>query len=156
MPTVSARRTAELGGDICLVLDQLEELFLYHGAGGHDGFARELAEIVTRPGLRVSVLLGIREDALAQLDAFKAHVPNLFGNYLRLDRLDRPAGRAAISARSRAGTTASRPASTWKPSPASSRRFWTRSPSVGSSRLAGRGGAGTSTRDGSRPRTCSS
>jgi len=33
---------------------------------------------------------------LAQLDAFKASVPNLLSNRLRLQRLDRTAGRAAI------------------------------------------------------------
>jgi WD40 repeat protein len=87
----------ELGGDICLILDQLEELFLYHGGtGSHERFATELAEVVMRPGLRVTVLLGIREDALARLDAFKAHIPSLFANYLRLEHLDRASARAAV------------------------------------------------------------
>ncbi len=42
------------------------------------------------------VLLGIRDDALADLDAFKGRVPGLFGNVLRLDHLDVDAARAAI------------------------------------------------------------
>ena len=46
--------------------------------------------------LRVDVLLSIREDALAKLDRFKALIPNILGNYLRLDRLDRRAGERAI------------------------------------------------------------
>ena len=50
---------------------------------------------MNRP-LRVNVLLSLREDTLARLDRFKARIPNLFGNCLRLDRLDRAAGRAAI------------------------------------------------------------
>ena len=89
--------TGRLDCDLLLVLDQTEEYFLYHeqeeGAGT---LAGELPELVTRPGLRVSVLLAIRDDALARLDRFKGHIPNLFANYLRLDHLDKRAGRAAI------------------------------------------------------------
>ena len=82
------------GGDLYLVLDQFEEYFLYHE--GDVRFVEELAEVVRRPGLRVNVLIGIREDTLAQLDSFKALIPNLLANRLRLDRLDRAAGEAAI------------------------------------------------------------
>src|SRR5439155_18907931 len=46
--------------------------------------------------LRASFLLSIREDALAKLDRFKSRIPNVFGNYLRLEHLDRAAGREAI------------------------------------------------------------
>jgi hypothetical protein len=89
--------SAELGTQLCLILDQLEELFLYHPAGeGAGGFADLLPELVARPGLRVNVLLGIRDDALAQLDVFKGRIPGLFSNSLRLDHLDREAGRTAI------------------------------------------------------------
>jgi WD40 repeat protein len=82
------------GGDVYLILDQFEELFLYHRRGGR--FAQQLAEVVRRPGLRVHILIGIREDALARLDVLKASIPNLLANRLRLERLDRAAGLAAI------------------------------------------------------------
>ena len=85
--------TAALGCELCLVLDQFEELFLYHEEGG---LLEALPELVTRPGLRVNVVLGIRDDELAKLDIFKARIPGLFSNYLRLDLLDRDAARAAI------------------------------------------------------------
>lgn len=85
---------ANAGGDLYLILDQFEELFLYHPRGGR--FAEQLAEVLRAPGLRVNVLIGIREDALARLDALKAAIPNLLANRLRLDRLDRTAGEAAI------------------------------------------------------------
>ncbi|HET9673823.1 MAG TPA: hypothetical protein VFP31_03370 [Gaiellaceae bacterium] len=89
--------TTRLDCDLLLVLDQAEEYFLYHEfEEGPDTFAGELPELVTRPGLRVSTLLAIRDDALSQLDRFKARIPNLFSNYLRLDHLDRRAGRAAV------------------------------------------------------------
>ena len=89
-----ARWTDALACDVLLVLDQAEEYFLYHS--DEAGLAEELPELVTRPGLRVRVLLSLRDDALAKLDRFKGRIPNLFGNYLRLDHLDRPSARAAI------------------------------------------------------------
>ena len=49
-----------------------------------------------RTRLRANVLLSLRDDALAQLDVFKARLPSLFANNLRLDRLDRAAATAAI------------------------------------------------------------
>jgi WD40 repeat protein len=85
--------TAALGCDLVLIFDQFEELFLYHAEGG---LLELLPELVTRPGLRVNVVLGIRDDELARLDVFKARIPGLFSNYLRLDLLDRNSARAAV------------------------------------------------------------
>jgi WD40 repeat protein len=85
-----------LGADLYLVLDQFEEYFLYHAAQGEAGPLAALAEAISQPGARVHVVLSIREDALAQLDAFKSQLPGLFGNSLRLDRLDQRAARRAI------------------------------------------------------------
>jgi WD40 repeat protein len=82
------------GGDLYVILDQFEECFLYHEGGGE--FATELARVLQRGGLRVNVLIGIREDSLARLDALKASIPNLLANRLRLERLDRAAAAAAI------------------------------------------------------------
>jgi WD40 repeat protein len=80
--------------DLYLILDQFEEFFLYHE--GDRTFAAALAETVRRPDLRVNVLIGIREDALALLDGFKAAIPTLLSNRLRLENLDRGSGAAAI------------------------------------------------------------
>jgi WD40 repeat protein len=88
--------TRRLGADLYLVLDQFEEYFLYHGNDEDAGPLGALAEVIRDPGTRVHVVLSIREDALAQLDAFKTQLPGLFGNSLRLDRLDRRAGERAI------------------------------------------------------------
>ena len=93
-PTLREAVAAVGDRDIYLILDQAEEYFLYHAAGER-AFEDALALAVTEP-LRVNVLLSLREDALAKLDRFKGRIPNLFGNFLRLDRLDREAGRAAI------------------------------------------------------------
>lgn len=102
VPDVSARDsladglaelTAPFGGDLYLILDQFEEVFMYRGAAR---FTAELPEVLARPDLRVHVLIALREDALAELDVFKGRIPNVFGNYLALDPLDRRAGRDAI------------------------------------------------------------
>jgi WD40 repeat protein len=80
-------------GHVYVILDQFEEYFLYHERGP---FGDELADAIADPGLRASFLLGLREDALAKLDALKGQIPNLFANYLRLDHLDRAGARDAI------------------------------------------------------------
>ena len=88
------RWTEALACDLLLILDQAEEYFLYHR--GEGGFTAELPELVTRPGLRVRVLLSLRDDALSKLDHFKGRIPNLFANYLRLDHLDRRSAAEAV------------------------------------------------------------
>jgi WD40 repeat protein len=94
---VLAAWTRRLDAELYIVLDQFEEYFLYHeNERGPGTLAEELPEALRRAGLRVNFLIGIREDSLASLDAFKARIPNLFGNSLRLDRLERGAARAAI------------------------------------------------------------
>jgi WD40 repeat protein len=82
------------GGDVYVILDQFEEYFLYHEH--ESAFVDAVAEVVARPGVRANILFGIREEALAYLDAFKAAIPTLLSNRLRLQRLDRPAAEAAI------------------------------------------------------------
>ena len=90
--TVAA--AAQRNGELHLLLDQFEEYLLYHGLEGP--LSNALPELLRRPGLRVNVLLALRDDTLAELDEFAGRIPELFGNLLRLDRLDREAGRAAI------------------------------------------------------------
>ena len=78
-------------GETFLILDQFEEYFLYHEEGPlHD----VLPALLEQP--RVHVLLALREDALARLDAFQARIPSVFANRLRLGQLDAAAARAAI------------------------------------------------------------
>jgi WD40 repeat protein len=89
----AVERACAARSEVYLLLDQAEEYFLYHPAGGP--FEHELAGLVAGTA-RVNVLLSLREDALAKLDRFKASIPGILGNYLRLDRLSREAGRAAV------------------------------------------------------------
>ena len=82
---------------ILVVLDQFEEYFMYHpDEDGPGTLAGELPELLDDIDLRVNFLLGMREDALFRLDRFKGRIPDLFGNYLRLDYLERDAARGAI------------------------------------------------------------
>jgi WD40 repeat protein len=91
------RCSATLDAELYLILDGVEEYFLYHpGDDGDRGFGLEFAQAVRRPGLRARFLLSLREDAVLKLDRFKRSIPNLFGNYLRLEHLDREAARSAI------------------------------------------------------------
>ncbi len=90
---VDVATLAQADRDVYLMLDQAEEYFTYHGEG--DGFDAALARLVDGP-LRVNVLFSLREDTLAALDRLKGAIPSLYANVLRLDHLDRTAGRAAI------------------------------------------------------------
>ncbi len=97
LPTRWKRAPHGCGGDVFVVLDGFEEYFLYHeDEAGARTFLEEFPEAIRRSGLRASFLVALREDALARLDRFKASIPGLFANYLRLDHLDRTAARQAI------------------------------------------------------------
>lgn len=84
---------AQLSRDVYLILDQTEEYFLYHELP--TDVERDLADVIGSP-LRVNAILAVREDALATLDRFLGKIPALYGNVLRLERLDAGAARAAI------------------------------------------------------------
>ena len=64
--------------------------------GRRGTFADALPAIVNEPEPAVHVLVSIREDAWAKLDLFEGRIPRLFGNYLRVDHLDRTGAREAI------------------------------------------------------------
>jgi len=83
-----------LGGELLIVLDQFEELFLYPTARAR--FVDEFATAVTRSDLRANFLVSIREDALALLDVFKTRIPGLFETYMRIDHLSRESAKVAI------------------------------------------------------------
>jgi len=105
------------GGTILLVLDQFEEYFNYHdGTDRQSGFSDELVFLfqhlrvrrgarsrgLDRPeepesaGLRVHVMISIRDDALSKLDRFQGEIPDLFAWPLRIDPLDRGQATLAI------------------------------------------------------------
>ena len=84
---VAALERAQSERDVYLILDQIEEYFLYHADdAGTGSFAEALPALLSAPH-RVNVLVALREDSLAKLDRFTGRIPGLFGNTLRLDPL---------------------------------------------------------------------
>ncbi len=87
----------QVDAQLLIILDQFEEYFTYHpNEDGSGTFTQEFPRALKDTDLRVNFLLSFREDALAQLDRFKGHIPNLFKNILRVKHLDLDAGRDAI------------------------------------------------------------
>jgi hypothetical protein len=74
---------------VVVVLDQLEDYFVYHEGADGDTFADELEECLGRRRLRASFLLSIREDALGRLDRFTERIPQLFEHTIRVENLSR-------------------------------------------------------------------
>lgn len=89
--------TDALGGILIILLDQFEEYFLYHPESEKDNpFDAEFARSVNREEIDVNFLVAMREDTLSKLDRFRARIPNMLGNALRLRHLDAASARDAI------------------------------------------------------------
>lgn len=90
--------TASGGPRLFLLLDQFEELLLYHQTGAQaEEFDSLLARIVNRSDLTANVLIGIREDALSRFDQrFSIRIADLLANTLPLEHLNNDAARRAI------------------------------------------------------------
>jgi|GEM_PF-2539037 len=89
--------TGALRAPVFLLLDQFEEYFLYHPPSeAGEGFEAEFARMINRQDIDVSVLLSMRDEGLSKLDRFEGRIPNLLGNTLRVEHLDREAAREAI------------------------------------------------------------
>jgi len=87
-----------VNASLLIMLDQFEEYFLYRAREPVPGqFADQLARCINRTDLRANFLIAIREDAYAGLgDLFKGRIPNVYGNYLHIDYLDRACAEKAI------------------------------------------------------------
>jgi len=79
---------------VMLVLDQFEHALAERAVD--EALVESLSAALLRPGLRVSALIAIREDSLAELDRFDGRLPGLFDTVLRLEYLDRASGADAI------------------------------------------------------------
>src|SRR5262249_9203872 len=72
------------GQPILLVLDQLEEYFLYHSRG-LGTLEAELAKLINRRVSPVRVLFSLRSDGLFLLDRLRLRIPNIFANMLLVE-----------------------------------------------------------------------
>ena len=97
LPAMLRAAAQKLEGDVMFIFDQFEEYFLYHPREVTSGsFAHEFAEAANDTRLPASFLISLRDDALSRLDRFKAIIPNLFSNYLRLRHLTRAQGERSV------------------------------------------------------------
>jgi CHASE2 domain-containing sensor protein len=78
-------------GRFLLILDQFEQLLAREGLP-EEALVALLAD--NNPG--INLLISLRDDAVADLDAFEGEVPGLFDNMIRLQRLDLRRGREAV------------------------------------------------------------
>ena len=85
-----------LNVEFLIVMDQFEDYLAAHPPGSGDRLEAELPGLVADRDVPVRFLISLRDDALAGLDRFKGRIPDLFDNYLRLDRLGENAAREAI------------------------------------------------------------
>jgi serine/threonine protein kinase len=92
------KQAIEASGDtLVIILDQFEEYFLYHPeAEKVNQYDSEFARAINHQEIDVSFLISLREDSLSKLDRFRARIPNLFSNILRLRHLDASSARAAM------------------------------------------------------------
>jgi WD40 repeat protein len=83
---------------LLVILDQFEEYFLYRSRETPQGrFVEELSRCINSLDLHANFLIAIREDAYAGLgDLFQARIDNVYGNFLRLENLNRETAREAI------------------------------------------------------------
>lgn len=96
----------QLEGPVCFIFDQFEEYFQYHpppqqpgrldAPGGPEHFDLELARAVNRRDVDAHFLISLREDGLSKLDRLNSRIPNLLGNMLRLEYMDREAAEEAV------------------------------------------------------------
>jgi WD40 repeat protein len=82
---------------LLFIFDQFEEYFLRpSGTPEIERFEASLARVINRRDIDAHFLIALREEELSRLDRFQGRIPNLLNNTLRLERLDRNAGREAI------------------------------------------------------------
>jgi hypothetical protein len=85
------------GSTILIILDQFEEYFLYHPETEQDNlFDSEFARTINREEIDGNFLVAMREDSLSRLDRFRARIPNMLSNALRLRHLDADSARDAM------------------------------------------------------------
>jgi hypothetical protein len=91
------RALATTEGTWIIFLDQFEELFTPQVDSSYRSeFLRVLCEVYADTTLDLKIVIGIREDYLAELSTLKPHIPEIFFNAYRLEPLGAEQARQAI------------------------------------------------------------
>ena len=96
LTAVAWERSQEYQAPVILVLDQFEEFLLYHAKPSETSFVQDLATVVANLDIEARVLLSLREDSLASLDALRAVIPGILSSPVQLRPLDRAGAEQAI------------------------------------------------------------
>ncbi|PWT85544.1 MAG: hypothetical protein C5B58_02910 [Acidobacteria bacterium] len=84
-------------GRVFFVFDQFEEYIYYNPLKEKgDYFDAELATVINDKDVPASFLFSLREDGLGKLDRMRPRIPNLLGNVIKLDHLDKAGAEEAI------------------------------------------------------------
>src|SRR5439155_23801280 len=88
---------AVLDGRLFFIFDQFEEYIYYHPLA-LDGtpFDAAFANAVNDKQLSASFLLSLREDGLGKLDRLRPRIPDLLGNVIKIELLDKEGAEKAI------------------------------------------------------------
>lgn len=89
--------SAAFYGKVFFIFDQFEEYIYYHPLeSGGSQFDAALASAINDRHISASFLLSLREDGLGKLDRLRGRIPDLLGNIVRLEHLDRDGAQRAI------------------------------------------------------------
>jgi formylglycine-generating enzyme required for sulfatase activity len=76
--------TRRTGRPVLIILDQFEEYFLYRDRDRMQALEQAFANLIARRDLPVRVLIGLRDDALHQLDQLRAFAPDILDTMVEL------------------------------------------------------------------------
>ena len=86
----------EYSKPIALVFDQFEEIFILSDEEEREKLARSLNEIL-KSRLKINIILVIREEYFASLTEFEPFIPGLYGNRIRIERMNKSSAKDAIT-----------------------------------------------------------
>ena len=81
---------------IALIFDQFEEVFILSDEKEREKLARDLSEIL-KSRLKINIILVIREEFFASLTEFETHIPGLYDNRTRIEKMSKSAAKQAIT-----------------------------------------------------------
>jgi len=81
---------------IALIFDQFEEVFILSDEEEREKLARDLSEIL-KSRLKINIILVIREEFFASLTEFETHIPGLYDNRTRIEKMSKSAAKRAIT-----------------------------------------------------------